>query len=823
MSTLSVLENKALPCGRAAASASSVTPGLRILLLTPYTGGNLGDAAIQDAMIHHLRKRLPEPRIRLVTLSPRATSRLHGLPSFPIASSVFDDQSPPPESGIPAHPGHRKAAANDPKPLQQSPRHTSRLYRAIASGWRGIRRFLSPLRRAQREVRHLFQMRRLLKETDLLVVSGGGQIDDYWGGAFGHPYALFKWATLARISNIPVVFMSVGVCSLGSRWSRLFAHRALRLAAYRSYRDRGSKELLQDANFTHADPEYPDLAFSHPCAQQHPFLSRNTDREKLVIGVSPIAYLSPHGWPKSDAMVYERYLQMLGEFAGKALEAGHTVVLFTSAQMDQSAVEDLLATLLKNPGSESWTGRLRQLNQTCLDQQLKEIREMDFVVASRLHGIILSHLLGKPVLAISYDRKVRAHMEAMGQERFCLNLHDCASPQIWSDFEALGLESAAITGDIRSKTKEYGKKLDQQYDLLVQSFHETKSKAVAKSDDLPNLDFLRACAVLFVLGFHLLLFFPIAIAGPLNFHSLGRWGVLIFFVHTSLVLTLSLEREANCTPGQRLFWPFLVRRGFRILPLSIFIICVVEFCRLPVGHLRDGHFVPVHLDLQDLLSNIFLVQNITHAESATAPLWSLPYEMQMYLLLPALFLLVRAAGTLLPILCLWLIGFVTILHPGVFARLGIPEKLGLSDLTMYVPCFLAGIIAAKLMTGSKIKLPSFLWPAVLAGITMFYLLKTDGSRASICCLLLGAAIPNFAQISQPTVVKISQQIARYSYGIYLTQFICMWLAFQAMNSLPKFGQWIVFVLAVSLIPYALYHLIEAPMIQYGRRIASRLN
>lgn len=334
------------------------------------------------------------------------------------------------------------------------------------------------------------------------------------------------------------------------------------------------------------------------------------------------------------------------------------------------------------------------------------------------------------------------------------------------------------------------------------------------TEDIPNLDFMRACAVLFVCGFHLLLFFQVSPGGLLDFHSLGQWGVLVFFVHTSLVLTLSLERQGQRAPNRRLFWPFMIRRGFRILPLSILLVCVVESCALPVGHLRNGNFLPVQLNLPGLLANLLLVQNITHADSATAPLWSLPYEMQMYLLLPALFMLARSTSTVLPVFGLWVVGLFAALHTKGMVALGLPDLVG------YTPYFLPGIIAYKRMGTPKVRLPAFLWPVVIAAITGFYLRSPSGPRGAICCLMIGVSIPHFAQISQPFIVNVSQQIARYSYGIYLTHFICIWLAFRALKALPRSEEWAVFILSAVLFPYVLYHVIEAPMIRLGRRIAA---
>jgi peptidoglycan/LPS O-acetylase OafA/YrhL len=93
-----------------------------------------------------------------------------------------------------------------------------------------------------------------------------------------------------------------------------------------------------------------------------------------------------------------------------------------------------------------------------------------------------------------------------------------------------------------------------------------------------NLDFLRSVAVLCVLGFHINLYF-LKIHyiqhdnfRGIDFHQVGQWGVLMFFVHTSLVLMFSLERMQLRYAGESLFVPFLTRRIFRIYPLSLFIV-----------------------------------------------------------------------------------------------------------------------------------------------------------------------------------------------------------------------------------------------------------
>src|SRR5579863_7401460 len=80
-----------------------------------------------------------------------------------------------------------------------------------------------------------------------------------------------------------------------------------------------------------------------------------------------------------------------------------------------------------------------------------------------------------------------------------------------------------------------------------------------------NLDTLRSVAVLLVLGDHTL---EVVAAKHRSWSfgdygaCAGRLGVLLFFVHTSLVLNFSLARLG--TSGWTLLRTFLVRRAFRL-------------------------------------------------------------------------------------------------------------------------------------------------------------------------------------------------------------------------------------------------------------------
>jgi hypothetical protein len=110
---------------------------------------------------------------------------------------------------------------------------------------------------------------------------------------------------------------------------------------------------------------------------------------------------------------------------------------------------------------------------------------------------------------------------------------------------------------------------------IAGSVSKTKRGNKATSD-LANLDLLRPVAVLLVFIVHVHMMGMMRIRG---LSDSGHFGVLLFFVHTALVLMLSMERLG--LSGSRLYAVFVVRRIFRICPLSILAVLHFVAFRVP--------------------------------------------------------------------------------------------------------------------------------------------------------------------------------------------------------------------------------------------------
>jgi peptidoglycan/LPS O-acetylase OafA/YrhL len=314
--------------------------------------------------------------------------------------------------------------------------------------------------------------------------------------------------------------------------------------------------------------------------------------------------------------------------------------------------------------------------------------------------------------------------------------------------------------------------------------------------DSPNLDALRACAVGFVVLSHLPYFVGWEESGRFNLKALGHLGVAMFFVHTTLVLLFSLERNGSAAG------PFLVRRFFRIYPLAI--AAVMFFA----GLLWLGG-KPVSLGT--LMSNILLVQNITGDRSIPDPLWTLPYEVQMYLFLPGLYLVARSARSM---------QWAWLLFAGSLAL----AALSGIELLQYVPCFLPGVLAFSLRDTSPRFGPSALFAVIITGALTIPALVAAGLPETpllwAMCLVLGIVIPRCRRLTSKPVATCAKTVATYSYGIYLTHVLALGLAFPTAHA-PSVVQWGVLVVMLPTLAVLVYHTIEKPGIRLGAELARK--
>lgn len=418
----------------------------KIGLLGPFGHGNLGDAAIQQAMLQNLRRYHPDAQVLGFSLYPDDTQRRHDIESHPlgrISVGGWDD----------AQAGKSKRG-----------RLLRRLY-SIYYHRRGQSSLVRRLIALPIEIVGVAYASTHLIGMDRMIISGGGQLDDYWGGAFHHPYTLLLSGLLARLRRVPYLFVSQGAAPLNSIFARFFDRWALALASYRSFRDAWSRDFIKKIGFFRNDPVYPDLAFSLDVSgyQPNPAYRKGF---KGVVGIGPMMYFDPRVWPEKDPQIYGSYLSKLATVAAWLIEQNFAILLYTGEAIHDRPVINDLRNLLNRCGVLIAPGQIIEEPIDTVDQLMNQLASVDVVIASRFHGVLLPLLLKKPVLALSYHPKVASLMEDTGLAQYCVSIDDFQIEQVIRLFQDLQANHTQVVEKITERVACFRAALDEQYERL---------------------------------------------------------------------------------------------------------------------------------------------------------------------------------------------------------------------------------------------------------------------------------------------------------------------------------------------------------------------
>lgn len=416
---------------------------LRIVFFGHFGAGNFGNEATFQAMIWNIRRLVPDADLMCVTTRPEAVTEEYGIKAI----SVSDVIVAPWNLRHPIAKFLRKLCVGIP----------SELYRWLSA------------------------IKALWHEQMLIVVGTGLLTDVFCLGGWG-PYSVFKWSAAASLARCRVCFVSTGAGPLGRPTGRFFIKSALSLAAFRSYRDEATVDYLEGIGFRAAcDPVFPDLAFSLPPVAEPQIRTRSLTRP--VVGLGLMNFGGLYGLEKTTEIQYEQYNEILAGFVHYLLDRNYDVRLLIGDLTDQSAVEHF-NSLLK--GLSIPEDRVTAEPITSTEGLLSQIASTDLVVATRFHNVLLSLLLHKPTVAISFHHKCSSLMSQMGLADYCQDIQRLNGEKLIEQFCRLEKNYVELKEIISARCDDFRRRLDEQYRIIFKDWLSSNELNASIEDKQPE-------------------------------------------------------------------------------------------------------------------------------------------------------------------------------------------------------------------------------------------------------------------------------------------------------------------------------------------------
>ena len=440
-------------------SASSPDARPKIALLAPYSFGNLGNAALQRALIERFSGIFPAAELLGCYVDP-AQRELPAVTPFPFHRDVrhfaYSAQSKP-GSVASANP----AATEVRKTFSKKLKSIALVARTVST----MRSCLGFLRSFFGEIAFLRKAYKFAGTIDLFIVGGGGQLDDLWGGPWSLPYSLFTWALLAKLHGKRLLILNVGAESITTATGRWFLGRVLAYSQFHSFRDAPSRAMAVSLGSPEPNPLSPDLAFSLAARA----VSGPRPAGPLVVGISPMSYGDPRYWPAVKVQAFLNYTRVLAKVSANLANSGHSVVLFpTQIRMDATLIEEIYCAAGPQLLPEA-RGRLRVAEVGSLNDCLELLPALDLVLASRFHGVLLPMLTGIPIIAISAESKLTELLADFGVSQFQIPFESVTVSQVEILFDRIQPMRSSLRDHFLSHSRHLALALDEQFSFLQES------------------------------------------------------------------------------------------------------------------------------------------------------------------------------------------------------------------------------------------------------------------------------------------------------------------------------------------------------------------
>ncbi len=267
------------------------------------------------------------------------------------------------------------------------------------------------------------------RESEAILLGGGGLFHDYWGAeaetALSPEHGSLSFVAtaplLSALLDKPLMIYAVGVGPLETETGRRMTRAAFEQASVATVRDEASRTVLETAGFdaaaviVTADPAFR-MESAPPALAAGIWQSEGPGPGRPLLGVALRNWdvgVTPDNWEAGVAAGLDAFLQGRPEARILFLPFQDTPGDLVD---DRLVAERVRSRMALGARSTCLARTPRPLEMAAL------VAGCDLLLAMRLHAAAFGLREGVPVVALSYDPKVRSLLEAAGLGDFVLDL-----------------------------------------------------------------------------------------------------------------------------------------------------------------------------------------------------------------------------------------------------------------------------------------------------------------------------------------------------------------------------------------------------------------
>lgn len=373
----------------------------KIYLTGGWGYGNKGDNVILMAMLNSLKENIPSYELFITSFSPDELKRMHSLSS---------------QKSI-----HRLLTTR----FLKNPLFLVRIFSVWF--WRVTKKYFNnPIMICPSLRKHLD----LIKNSDVVLMAGGGYFNDAWKDAL--PSRLLE-IEIASYFNKKIMLYGQSIGPFSKESCEGVLRDYLSGVSRVTFRDIKSEQTLRLAQFD-------ELKMKLTADEVNLLPPRNYTQpkaENFSVGVM-VQHFRKHegptgsssaGWIDTSEKYYEQIAIALEEL--NKLKKVHFIII-PSTTWDQSSCNKVARKL-----NEKKISNFTLLNNPNVNDFVSACQTVDLMISTNMHPIIIASTMCKPSIAISYHYKLDDFMDSIGMSEFTSKIDDFTAEWLVNNFEKI--------------------------------------------------------------------------------------------------------------------------------------------------------------------------------------------------------------------------------------------------------------------------------------------------------------------------------------------------------------------------------------------------
>lgn len=399
------------------------------MLIINHFGTNKGDAAILIGLVDILRGSVPHLKLSVISTEPAIDGRYFRQDEVKLLKRSFRARGETKESVV------RWALQASLWLLQ------STIWALSKRCGNGIKLCIDSRKR---------ELLQEYADADIVVSCGGGYLNDSFGLMLLAP---LHDILIALIIKKPVYLCAQSIGPFSSTLWKFITKNILNRVQVITLREGVSKKVLRDIAID-KPPNYvtADLAFvlNPEGAERVAEIMYSEHIQKggrLLVGVTLHHWHYP-GVSHPEAK-HAQYKEAMAEASDHLAEELDAIVVFIPMNIKNSFYDERpLATEII--GLMNYKDHARIIEGEYTPQELTGIiGQMDYVIGTRFHSVILAFRMGVPALTIMYEHKAKGIMKMLGLQRFVCDINEINADELISKINSITADREQVTKTLR--------------------------------------------------------------------------------------------------------------------------------------------------------------------------------------------------------------------------------------------------------------------------------------------------------------------------------------------------------------------------------------